>query len=802
MIMKISLNWIKQYLSELNSIPFDELHSKMISSGMDIESIEFESEKFRNIIVAEVISKEKHPDADKLSVCKVNTGTEILNIVCGAENVAAGQKVVLAKIGAYVPGAGFEIKKSKIRGQVSEGMICAEDELGLSSDHSGIMVLSPDAPVGTDFADYSGHNDIIIDIGVTPNRGDMLSHFGMAREFAAIINSKIKLPKIELHPTSESVSDYIKISINEPQYCKRFIGRVVRDVNIKESPSWLKKYLTAIGLRPKNNIVDITNFVMMETGQPLHAFDYDKIRGREIIVRCAKAGEKFITLDGKERILNENSLMVCDAEKPSSIAGIMGGEESEITESTKNVFIESAYFDPVCIRKNSKALGLITDSSQRFERGVDIDMVDYASGRCAMLIEELAGGKVTNGKVDVYPEKFKDVNVPIRTSRAEEIIGINFSEEKIISLLESIDIDFCRKEEDKLIFLIPNWRREDLMREIDLIEEVARLYGYEKIPASEVFNMYITSHFDYGEAKLDFISRIKDYLIGRGFNEIITYSQQDERKIRFFSDNYVKIENPNSIEMNVMRVNLLYGMLKTMGLNRNLSGKDVSLKLFEVGRVFSDKDNKFSESNHLCFGLSGKCDVQAFDFKDREFDIYDLKGEFEMFMNKINIENYFLNYYNAIGEDCKIADVLINNETAGSIYRFTEDDGHFVEKDQTAYLAEFDTEKLFGSSGKVRQYSEINKFPSVKRDLAFLCPESIKFDEIRKQVYQSGGKILSNVRLFDIYKDEKLGKGVKSIALSLEFVSKEKTLTDEEVNKQIEKIKKALERNSGLQIRA
>ena len=275
MIMKISLNWIKQYLSELNSIPFDELHSKMISSGMDIESIEFESEKFRNIIVAEVISKEKHPDADKLSVCKVNTGTEILNIVCGAENVAAGQKVVLAKIGAYVPGAGFEIKKSKIRGQVSEGMICAEDELGLSSDHSGIMVLSPDAPVGTDFADYSGHNDIIIDIGVTPNRGDMLSHFGMAREFAAIINSKIKLPKIELHPTSESVSDYIKISINEPQYCKRFIGRVVRDVNIKESPSWLKKYLTAIGLRPKNNIVDITNFVMMETGQPLHAFDYD-----------------------------------------------------------------------------------------------------------------------------------------------------------------------------------------------------------------------------------------------------------------------------------------------------------------------------------------------------------------------------------------------------------------------------------------------------------------------------------------------------------------------------------------------
>ncbi len=800
--MKISLNWIKQYLAELNSIPFAELHEKMIRSGMDIESIEFESDKFKNIIVAEVISKEKHPDADKLSLCKVNTGSETLSVVCGASNVEAGQKVVLAKIGAVIPNGGFEIKKSKIRGQVSEGMICAEDELGLSEDHSGIMVLSPDAPAGIDFADYSGHNDILIDIGVTPNRGDMLSHFGMAREFAAILNTKIKIPKLEIHPADEQTSDYIKISTENPEYCKRFTGRVVKDVAIKESPEWLKKYLTSIGLRPKNNVVDITNYVMMETGQPLHAFDYDKIRGKEIIVKTAKAGEKFKTLDGKERILNDKSLMVCDAEKPSSIAGIMGGEDSEITDNTKNVFIESAYFDPVCIRKNSKALGLISDSSQRFERSVDIDMVEYASGRCAMLIEQLADGKVLKGMVDLYPEKFKDVFVPIRAKRAEAVLGIKLTEEEIITMLESIEIDFSRKDDDKLIFLVPNWRREDLTREIDLIEEAARLYGYERIPASKEFSMDISSHFDFGEMKLDFLKRIKQYLIGRGFNEIITYSQQDEKKIKFFSDEYVKIENPNSIEMNVMRVNLLYGMLKTMGMNHNLSGKDVSQKLFEAGKVFFDKDNRFVEKNYICFGLSGINDLRSFDVKEREYDVYDLKGEVEMFMNKINIENYDLNYYNVTGNDCKIADVLINKAITGSIYRFTEDDGHFVEKEQTAYIAEFDFDELFKSSKKVKQYTEINKYPSVKRDLAFLCPESLRFDEIRRQIFQSAGKILADVKLFDIYKDEKLGKGIKSIALSLDFVSKEKTLTDEEVNKQIEKIKKALEKNLGLQIRA
>ena len=401
--MKISLNWIRKYIPDLQIDSFEKLKEDMIESGLDIESIENESVKFNNFIVAEVIETAKHPNADKLTVCKVDTGNNILSVVCGAPNVEKGQKVCLALEGAIVPNGGFEIKKSKLRGEPSEGMICAEDELGLSDDHSGIMVLNRDAKTGQKFSDYIGANDYLIEIGITPNRGDLFSHIGIAREIAAIFEKKITLPEIKIKESSERSEDYIKIKIENTDFCKRFTGRVVKNVKIKESPQWLKKALIGIGLRPRNNIVDITNYVMMETGQPLHAFDYDKIRKKEIIVKTANEGDNFITFDSKERILNDKSLMVCDGEGYSAIAGIMGGELSEITDSTKNVFIESAYFDSVCVRKNSKKLGLQTDASQRFERGIDIDKVSFASDRAASLMQELADGEVLKNMIDVYP---------------------------------------------------------------------------------------------------------------------------------------------------------------------------------------------------------------------------------------------------------------------------------------------------------------------------------------------------------------------------------------------------------------
>lgn len=795
--MKISLNWIKDYIPELKYDSIEDLKKQMVKTGLDIESFDSESEKFENFIVAEVISTEKHPDADKLTICKVNTGSEQLDVICGAPNVAKGQKVCFARIGAVIPLNEMEIKKTKIRGVTSFGMICSEDELGLSDDHTGIMVLDNKAVPGMKFSDYIGANDYIIEIGVTPNRGDLLSHFGMAREIAAATGCKFVKPEIHVTESEEKSSDNIKITIENTEYCKRFTGRVVKNVEIKESPEWLKKYLTSLGLRPRNNIVDITNFVMLETGQPLHAFDYDRINGKEIIVKLGKKGDKFITLDSKERELNEYSLMVCDAKGPSAIAGVMGGEFSEITDNTKNVFIESAYFDPVCIRKNSKLLGLSTDASQRFERGVDIENVVYASNRAAQLMQELAGGQVCSGLVDANPEPFKKLLVELRPEKASELLGKDISENEIINLLDSINIKLAEKSGGKLYFEIPEFRREDIQREIDLTEEVARLYGYDNFDSVYKFNLDLTANTDYNDGYLKFRDFVKDYLIGKGFNEIISYSQQDERYVKHFSGNFVSIENPNSVEMNAMRTNLLHGILNTMKLNYNRSGKDVSLKLFEIGKVFTNPGDRFEEYENLCFAVSAKSDYSGFDIEEREFDVFDFKGEVQQFLTKLNLENFEYIYYNV--NENKFSDVIIDGETAGNLYFLENDD--FLEKGQKVFAAEFRFEVLYNKYKPGVKYREINKYPSVKRDLSIVADNSVGYGLIEKSLMKNAGKNLKNIRVFDIYKDNKLGDDKKSIALSLEFNSEDKTLTDEEVNKYIAKIVSGLDKELKIKLR-
>ncbi|MBN1632902.1 MAG: phenylalanine--tRNA ligase subunit beta [Ignavibacteria bacterium] len=795
--MKISLNWIKNYVPELKYDSALDLKKKMIKIGLDIESFESESEKFENFVVAEVVHKDKHPDADKLTVCRINTGSEELTVICGAPNVEKGQKVCFAKIGAVIPQNGMEIKKTKIRGVTSYGMICAEDELGLSNDHSGIMILDSNAKVGMNFSDYIGANDILIEIGVTPNRGDLLSHFGMAREIAAATGFEFVKPDIDIKESQEKSSDLIGISIENKKYCKRFTGRVVKNIKINESPVWLKKYLASVGLRPRNNIVDITNFVMMETGQPLHAFDYDKIGGKKIIVKLADKGDKFITLDSKERVLNEYSLMVCDSNGPSAIAGVMGGEFSEITDDTKNVFIESAYFDPVCIRKNSKLLGLLTDASQRFERGVDIENVIYASNRAAQLMQKLADGEVCTGIVDAYPERFEKLFVDLRPEKVNEILGKNIPENVIIELLESIGIKLTEKGDKKLCFEIPEFRRNDLQREIDLIEETARLYGYDNFENQYSFNLDLNANVDYKDGYLIFKDHIKNYFIGKGFNEIISYSQQDETVISDISSHYVSIENPNSVEMNVMRVNLLQGIISAMKLNYNRSGKDVSLKLFEMGKVFRSSEDGFSESENLCFAVSAKSDYTGFDVKEREFDVFDFKGEIEQFLTKFNLENFVLFYYNA--NENKFSDVIVNGDTVGSFY-FIDYDG-YADKRQNIFAAEFNLEVLYNKYEPDVKYKEINKYPPVKRDLSLVSGESLKYEQIDKSIRKNAGKSLKSIKIFDIYKDKKLGEDKKSIALSLEFNSNDKTLTDEEVNKSIDNIVKGLDKELNIKLR-
>ncbi|MCX6157654.1 MAG: phenylalanine--tRNA ligase subunit beta [Ignavibacteriota bacterium] len=799
--MRISTNWIKSLIPGLEIESYDDLFKRMVDIGLDIESIESEKEKYNKIVVGEVLETQKHPNADKLTLCKVNVGGSVLSIVCGAPNVEAGQKVCVARIGALIPNGGFEIKKSKIRGELSEGMICAEDELGLSDNHSGIMVLNADAVPGMEFADYTGANDYFVEIGVTPNRGDLFSQIGMAREIAGAYSLKAVLPAAPIKESDDQSKDFIKIEIESKEYCKRFTGRVVKNVTVKESPEWLQKALKAVGLRPINNIVDITNFVMMETGQPLHAFDYDKISGKKIIIRTAKEGDKFVTLDSKERVLNDKSLMVCDGEKPSAIAGIMGGEFSEISTDTKNVLIEVAYFDPVAIRKNSKKLGLQTDASQRFERGVDIDNLPYVSDRAASLMQAIASGEVLKGIADVYPEKFVPLEVPVRESRVDKILGVRISEDEIKRMLEGIEIKFVKKEEDRLYFSIPEFRREDLQREIDLIEETARLYGYSNIKSDFNFNLDVSSHIDYEDKYQKFLISIREYFIGRGFNEIISYTQQDDKKISGFGTDPVIIENPNSVLMNSMRVNLLYGMLTTMVNNVNALGKDVSLRLFELGKTFSDTEQKFTEEHHVCFALSGLDDKKSYDLKEKSYDVYDIKGELEIFLSKLNIENHELIYYNEEGGR-DYFEIMIKNSSAGKLFILNKKDNPDLETENDVFVAELDTYKLFKNIKAGRKYKEISRYPSAKRDIALLVKSGIKYSDVEKVIKESGGSGLKKIDLFDVFNDKKLGEDNRSMTFSLEMSADDKTMTDEEVNKVIDKIIKNLENKLGVSLRA
>ncbi|MCU0372333.1 MAG: phenylalanine--tRNA ligase subunit beta [Ignavibacteria bacterium] len=799
--MKISLNWIKSLIPGLEIDSCDNLFGKMVEIGLDIESIEFEKEKYRNFLVGEVLETKKHPGADKLTVCRVNTGTAELNIVCGAPNVSAGQKVCVALIGAIIPKGNFEIKKSRIRGEISEGMICAEDELGISDDHEGIMVLKDDAQIGSEFAEYIGADDVLIEIGVTPNRGDLFSQTGIAREIASVYGLKVSLPVIDLKESEDKCTDHIDIGIKSTEFCKRFTGRIIRNITVKESPEWLKKSLISVGLRPINNIVDVTNFVMMETGQPLHAFDYDKIKKKQIIIRTASEGEKFITLDSKERILNENSLMVCDGVEPVAIAGIMGGEQSEITDETKNILLEVAYFDPVSIRKNSKKLGLQTDASQRFERGVDIGNIPYVSGRAASLIQKLTGGEVLKGIADVYPEKIPVQTAGIRQDRCSKVIGKEFSAELIISLLEKIDFRYTGTADGFINFDVPYFRAHDVTREADLIEEVARLYGYSNIENDYSVKLSNANLPDYGDEKIRLKNEIRNYFIGRGFNEIISYTQQDKDNLGIFSEKPVVISNPNSSVMNSMRVNLAYGLMSVLFNNQNALGRNISLKIFETGKVFEDKNGKFHEADRIAFTLYGHNDMNSFNSPETDFEYFDCKGEIEMFLSKLNIENYVLIYYNDIENFTGFFEIRVKNELIGKIYLFGKHFPAEMNLEYDVYIAEFDVDALMKHYVNGKFFRGISKFPPVKRDLAFVARKDVKYSDIKDVIALSAGKLLKTLSLFDVYEGDKLGQDKKSYAFSLEFGSEEKTLTDEDVSKLTEKIVKSLNNKLGLTIR-
>lgn len=795
--MYLSYNWLSEFV-DIDVAPSD-LENILTMLGIEVEGIIDYRIKYDKFYTAKVLSAEKHPDADKLTICKVSTGSEEKSIVCGAPNVATGQSVILGIIGAIVPSAGFKLEKMKIRGALSEGMICSQTELEVGDDSSGIWVLDDNPEPGIPLSDYLGLNDIVYDVSLTPNRADCLSHFGVARDLAAYFGKQVKVPEIKVHESNIDSNIDINISIDDIDKCPRYSGRVIRNIEVKESPQWLKRRLTSVGLRPKNNIVDITNYVLMEFGQPLHAFDLDKIEGSSIIVKTATDKEKFITLDGKERILDDQMLMICDSVKSVAIGGVMGGANTEISSSTKNLLLESAYFDPGCIRRTSKLLGIQSDASYRFERGVDHENIIRASDRAAMLISKVCDCQIQSKVIDIYPKKIERKVCKLRYQRANEIIGIKLSNNEIRKMISGLGFVILNENESSIQVEVPGYR-VDIESEIDLIEEVARLYNYDNIEPDFTSNInFSRSALPVELSSKPLKEKIRNFLVPAGFNEIITQNQTDPNSAEKFDENPIRISNPLGEELSLMRTSLIPSMLKTIERNHKVGNTD--LQLFEIGKTFRKSSgnifiDEICESEELIIGITGNRFPMHWSGKSFESDFYDLKGIFESLMGFLKIENVI-----RIGES-EDKDRIFKQDMSG-IYHNDDLIGRFGEIN-VKYLKTFDIEskvfiiyvnlsRLFFIESNFGKFDPVPPFPSVSRDLGFIMDNSILSEKVKNVIVSNGGSLLRNCEIFDLYKGKGIEPGSKSIAFGLEFSASDRTLTDAEVDKAVQKIVNSVE---------
>ena len=814
--MKISYNWLKDYL-ECELTP-EALTEALTSIGLEVDSLEQVEEipgGLKGVIVAEVVECVEHPDSDHLHITKLNTGEpELLQVVCGAPNVAAGQKVLLATVGTVL-GEDFKIKKSKIRGVESFGMICAEDELGIGESHDGIMVLDPEAVVGTPAKDYLGlATDAIIEIGLTANRVDAASHIGVARDLYAYLKHnnipcEFKMPDVSAWADSDE-GEAIPMEVTAADGAPRYTGTTIRGVKVAASPEWLQKKLLAIGLRPINNIVDITNFVLHEVGQPLHAFDAAKILGGKVVVRRAEEGEKFVTLDGVERTLSAADLMIANAEKSMCIAGVFGGEESGVTESTVDVFLESAYFNPVSIRKSSKRHGLKTDASFRYERGADPLVVEYAAKRAALLIQELAGGKIEGRMQQFYPETIEKKMVELDYNRIENFIGKKIGHDVIESILESLAYEFVEKTENGAKVAVPSYMI-DVYRECDIVEEILRIYGYNNIELPQAMKMSVNAPQKPEQEQVR--KTIADFLAANGFvetmNNSLTKSDYYAKLKTFPEEKCVRIMNPLSSDLNVMRQTLILNGLEVIAYNINR--QITNIKTFEYGSVYSfnpEMDGKTLESyeEHTCYALfmSGQPD-KSWRVDPGKGNYFQLKGYLELLLKRFGCDIYSLQTeaapadlfseglaYCLPGSGQQLA--VMGTIAPARLKQFGIK--------QPVFAAEINWPAFFTliKRNKIK-YSELPKFPEVRRDLAILLDESVSYADLRKSALRVGKKLLKNVGLFDVYRGDKIAEGKKQYALSFVLQDLEKTLTDNDVEKVMSKLLATFQNEFGATLR-
>ena len=811
--MQISYNWLKQFIKL--DISTEETAEVLTDLGLEVEGINnFESLKggLKGVVVGHVLSCEQHPNADKLRITKVDLGNgeAPVQIVCGAPNVEAGQKVAVATIGTILydkDGNEFQIKKGKIRGEESFGMICAEDELGLGASHDGIMILDEKLKPGTPASEvFEIYQDQVFEIGLTPNRADAMSHWGVARDLRAgliqknsnISSSELITPSVSKFKVEKRTLKY-DITVEDHKQTPRYCGLTISGIEVKDSPEWLQNKLKAIGITPKNNVVDVTNYVLHELGQPLHAFDTARIKGNRIVVKNATEGTKFVTLDGVERILTADDIVIHDDSKPLCLAGVLGGLDSGVSETTSSIFLESAYFNPVSIRKTAKRFGISTDASFRFERGIDPNITDYALKHAAILICEIAGGEITSDLTDIFPKKIEDFSVFLNFDNVNKILGEDISKETIKKILVSLEIKINSITNQGLGLSIPPYR-VDVQREIDVIEEILRVYGFNNIKVGSKLNATISNTKRTEDYKVQNI--VANQLVSQGYYEImansLTSAQYAEMIETINKNQAVEILNPLSSDLSVMRQTLLFGGLESIAFNVNRKNND--LKYFEFGKTYAKTLVGYEEYKHMALFATGSQNIASWNSPAQSVDFFNFKGTIESILNRLGINKYNVQPT----EDATFSEGITFLLGDREIVRFGMVKKSILKNmdiKQAVFYADFKWENVLNVvSGKIK-FAEISKFPVVKRDLALLIDEQVTFAQIYNLVKMVDKNIITDISLFDVYQGDKLPEGKKSYAISIKLQDASKTLTDNQIEKIMSKVQNTLEKEVSATLR-